>query len=298
MTRALAAALMLTLLTSPGRAAPPTAIGARVAILPLRDAGVAAGVSARIEAAIVEALQATPGFALVNTVNGRLNLPRKLDARVEPQPAARALALGREVGAQRTIAVEATPLGDGIVVYLQALEVPGGRALGSTTVSLPGGDARAPGDREALRAALVRVLDPSRYVGRVALKLDVQGAQLEVDGKPTSFGTIELPVGTHALRATHPAYHDFLRFVDVEFGKTLNIDVNMAMYPLAEGEMTERARRGLVPPPRKMLPWWRTWWALSGAGVVITGVTIGAVFLARPGVERDATAPYTPVPKP
>jgi hypothetical protein len=184
------------------------------------------------------------------------------------------------------------------VVYLQALDVGSGRSLGSTTVSLGSGSTRAPDDRDALRAALVRILDPARYVGRVALKLDVQGAQLEVDGKSVAPGTIELPVGTHALRGTHPAYHDFLRFLDVEFDKTLNIDVNMAMYPLAEGEMTERARRGLPPLPRKKVPWWRSWWALSLSGAIITGVTAGAVLLARPSITGDASVAYRPVPRP
>ncbi len=86
-----------------------------------------------------------------------------------------------------------------------------------------------------------------------------------------------------------------MRFLDVEFDKTLSIDVNMAMYPLAEGEMTERARRGLAPPPRKKVAWWRSWWALSLSGVIITGVTVGAVFLSRPGVTSDSTAPYQPI---
>jgi hypothetical protein len=275
---------------------PAAASNLRVAVLPPRESlGPAA--STRIESALVEALQATPSFSVANLSNGKLTAPHKLG--LESQPGARALALGREVNAQRAVAVEATPLGDGLVVYLQALEVPGGRALGSTTVSLGGGagggDARA-SDREALRAGLVRILDPARYVGRVALKLDVQGAQLEVDGKPVSFGTIELPVGTHALRGTHPAYHDFLRFLDVEFGKTINVDVNMAMYPLAEGEMTERARRGLAPPPRRKIPWWRSWWALSLSGAIITGATVGAVFVTRPGIISDTTTPYKPIP--
>lgn len=287
-------ALVSTLFTSRAQAAPAAT---RVAILPLRDASVPAALGARIEAAVVEALQATPGFSIANLSNGKLTAPRKIDARVDPQPAARALALGRETNAARAIAVEATPLGDGLVIYLQALELPGGHVIGSTTIAFRG-DARAAGDREALRAALVRVLDPSRYVGRVALKLDVQGAQLQVDGKAVPFGTIELPVGTHALRATHPAYHDFLRFLDVEFDKTLNVDVNMAMYPLAEGEMTERGRRASAPLAKRHLPWWRTWWALSCAGVVITGITVGAVLLARPGIQDDASATYKPMPTP
>ena len=121
---------------------------------------------------------------------------------------------------------------------------------------------------------------------------------MQIDGHPTQAGIIELPVGTHALRVTHPAYHDFLRFLDVEFDKTLPVDVNMAAYPLAEGEMTERQRRG-SPLAHKPIPWWRTWWALSLAGVALTGVTVGVVWLARPWLDHgDSSSGYNPTPQP
>ena len=288
-------ALLLLLLPSlaRGAAGPP-----RVAILPARDASLGAA-STRVEAALVEAAQALPGFVVANLNGLRLAGPRKVDARMEAQPSARALALGKEVGAQRAVAVEATPLGDGLVIYLQALEVPSGRSLGSTTVSLGAGSARAGGDRDVLRGALVRILAADRFVGRLQVRLDVRGAEVQIDGHPSRAGIVELPVGTHALRVTHPAYHDFLRFLDVEFDKTLPVDVNMAAYPLAEGEMTERQRRGRGPVPKRHLPWWRTWWALSGAGVVLTGLTVGVVALARPGLPHDdRSTGYQPTPTP
>jgi hypothetical protein len=126
----------------------------------------------------------------------------------------------------------------------------------------------------------------------------VQGAVVQVDGHPAQAGTIELPVGTHALRVTHPAYHDFLRFLDIDFDKTLTVDVNMAAYPLAEGEMTESQRRR-GPIAHRVLPWWRTWWALTLAGVALTGVTVGVVFLARPWLDHgDSSTAYNPTPQP
>jgi hypothetical protein len=267
----------------------------RLALLPPRDVGVAAG---RIEAALLDAAQQLPGFVLANLAAGRLTAPRKTEARLETQPSARALALGRETGAQRAVSVDATPLGDGLVIYLQAIEVPSGRVLGSTTFSLAGGATRSPGDVYAALAALTRILDPSRYAGAVALKLDVQDAEVQVDGRRVAPGNLTLPVGTHALRVTHPAYHDFLRFLDVEFGKSIAVNVNMAAYPLAEGEMTESQRRGAPAPPARRLPWYRRWWAFGAAGVVLTGVTVGVVWLARPSLHEDSTAIFTPTPKP
>ena len=286
------AVLALVLLPSLALAAP-----SKLAICPPHDAGLGPA-AARIDAALADAAQALPGFTIANLTNGKLTGPRRGDARLETQPAARALAFGKELGASRAVAVEATPLGDGLVVYLQALEVPSGRAVGSTTLSFAGGATRAPGDRDVMRAALMRILDPGRYSGRLQIRVDVQGAVVQIDGHPAQAGLVELPVGTHALRVTHPAYHDFLRFLDVEFDKTLPVDVNMALYPLAEGEMTERQRKGL-PVAHKKLPWWRTWWALSLAGVAVTGVTVGVVWLARPWLEKgEASSGFNPTPQP
>ena len=177
--------------------------------------------------------------------------------------------------------------------------MPSGRAIGSTTVSLGGGSARGPGDRDAMRGALMRILDPHRYTGRLARAPRRPGrARCRSTGAPRQTGITELPVGTHALRVTHPAYHDFLRFLDIDYDKTLSVDVNLAAYPLAEGEMTERQRRGL-PIPQQRVPWWRTWWALTLAGVAVTGVTVGVVWLARPWLSHgDSSTAYDPTPQP
>ena len=292
----LAAALAAVVLAAPASlfAAGPL----RLAICPPHDSSLGAA-GARIDAALAEAAQALPGFTVANLgAGGKLSGPRRGDARLELQPAARALAFAKELGAARAVAIEATPLGDGLIVYLQALEAPSGRAIGSTTISLRGGSARAPGDRDVLRGALMRILDPTRYTGRLQVRLDVQGALVQIDGHPAQAGITELPVGTHALRVTHPAYHDFLRFLDIDFDKTLSVDVNLAAYPLAEGEMTERQRRGL-PIPQRRVPWWRTWWALTLAGVAVTGVTVGVVWLARPWLSHgDSSTSYNPMPQP
>lgn len=284
--------ILLCVCTTVARAAPPI----RVAVLPLRESAAGAA-TARLEAALAEALPLLPGVSAVNLSNGKFTSPRKGEGRLESQPSARALSLGRELGAQRVVAVEATPLGDGLVIYVQALEVASGHALASTTFALTGGATRAPGDRDAARAALTRALAPALYVGRLDVKLDVPGSEVQVDGRPSHSGLVELPVGTHALRVTHPAYHDFLRFLDVGFDQTLPVAVNMAAYPLAEGEMTESQRRGL-PLNTRHLPWYRRWYSVVGAGLVLTGVTIGVVWLARPGLHDDSSATLKPIPTP
>ena len=270
----------------------------RVAVLPLRERDTPD--AAHLERAIVEAVQSVQSLQLLNAREGRLSgakaAPR--DARVDPQQAPRAAALGRELGAQRVLAVEASRLGDGRVLYLQAIDPLTAHALNSTTAPIAGdsGEVRAI-DRATLKAAVVRVLDPAGYTGRVQLKVDVAGAEVQVDGHPVRghATALDLPVGTHALRVTHPAYRDFLRFVEVPFDQTLPIAVALSAYPLAEGEMTEKLRK---QAPRKKLPWWRSWWALSIAGAALTGATVGIVWGLRPTVHADRTVTYQPPPGP
>ena len=95
---------------------------------------------------------------------------------------------------------------------------------------------------------------------------------------------------------THPAYHDFLRFLDIEFDKTVTLDVPLAAYPLAEGEMSERQRRATQPARR--LPWYRHWLALGAAGLILTGATAGIVFAAQPGITADRSVSFSARPVP
>ena len=104
---------------------------------------------------------------------------------------------------------------------------------------------------------------PDRHLGTLNLKVDVPGAVVQIDGRrpASTSGPFELAVGTHALRVTHPAYRDFLRFVDIEFDRPLSIDVALSAYPLAEGEMTEKLRKKVGPKVKR--PWWQSWWAIT-----------------------------------
>jgi len=226
---------------------------------------VATGVDPPVERAIEEAVQKIPALLLVPG--------------------------GKKAAAQRWLNVEVVRIGSSRVVYLQANDV-------GSSVSLAGdaGEVVA-ADRPRLRAALARVLDPDHFRGRLALKVDVPGAEVQIDGKkqPEAQKAIELAVGTHAIRVTHPQYRDFLRFADVEYDQTLAIDVALSAYPLAEGEMSEKQRR---LPAKRRVPWWRSWWALSLAGLALTGVTVGAVWGARPTLSYDKIVTYRPSPTP
>jgi hypothetical protein len=126
----------------------------------------------------------------------------------------------------------------------------------------------------------VRLLDPDKYKGTVHLAIDVSGATVFVNGSkitPNAKGEITLPVGTQAVRVTHPEYHDFVRFVDVTFGKAVDVPVGMQQYPIIEknvrGAPTSRDKITYIDPPL-----WRRWYV---AGPVIAALAVTAGILAR-----------------
>jgi hypothetical protein len=286
----LAVAIVL-LVTSSAAAAKPT----RAVLLPIgagRDVA-ESKLGATIEAALVEGLRKLTEVELVNLESTKLHGARELKGDTRPQ--ARGQALARELGAEVAIVAEPQPLGDGAVVYLQVVEV-GGKVRGSTTVAIPADALHSDELERLLRGGVVQIVDPARFVGHAELRVDVKGAEVIVDGHKAASAegarvNLELPVGPHALRVTHPAYRDYLRFIDVAYDRTTIETIAMAAFPLTEGEMAEKRRQAGVPARKP--PWYRSWWALTITGVVLAGATTGIVFAARPGsVSADQHAIY------
>src|SRR5262249_6944452 len=136
--------------------------------------------------------------------------------------------VGKAVGVDRVITGEAGGLAQGFVVYLRVVEVSSGREIASTSMVLKG-DGR--GVRGAAREAAFKLLVPEQYTGKLLVRADAPGAMLYVDGQRVArlpSAAVTIPVGTHALRLSHDSYRDFLRFVDVEFDKTTEIDANLS----------------------------------------------------------------------
>lgn len=187
-------------------------------------------------------------------------------------------ALGRLVGAEVVIAGEIGGLGEAKVVYLGATDVGASRELRSTTLAIGG----ARQDDGGPEGAVVRLLAPERYRGALRLAIDVTGATIYVNGSkvaPPPSGELALPVGTQAVRVTHPAYHDFVRFIDVAYGRTAEVPVRLQQYPIVrrdlQGGPIDRDRVIRVDPP-----WWRRWYVVGPAAVglaIVTGVVVAAI---------------------
>src|SRR5262249_21008355 len=100
--------------------------------------------------------------------------------------------LGKLVGAAVVVSGEASAFADGAVVYLKAVDGARGEEVGTprlvtTTPARPAGPgaaaARPSPAQQAARAAAYRLLAPRDYSGTLALRVDVAGATVFVDGQ-------------------------------------------------------------------------------------------------------------------
>jgi hypothetical protein len=205
--------------------------------------------------------------------------------------------LGKLVGADWVVYGEVGGLGDVQVVYLQLVDVAAGKDLRSTTLQATASDDIDGGTR----GAAVRLVAPDRFVGGVDVKVDVAGAAIYVDGKRLARSpapTLELPVGTHALRVTHPEFRDFVRFVDVPFDRRTTVTVALQQFPVVERDLESRGGEAdadtvVTTGPA---PWYRSWWAIAGFGaVLLTGAAITAAIVAD-GTDADGERPVDPPP--
>ena len=248
-----------------------------VAIAPLSTLGAedtSAGTQ-KLIGQIEAAIAALPATRVVRAqqVSDAIRRARKPQLRACEGDTACLAELGGLVGAQIVISGEVGGLGESRVVYLAATE--NGKELRSTTLAV-GGNA----DGGGASGAAVRLLDPDGYRGTLRFAIDVAGATVYVNGSKAPLsprGELALPVGAQAVRVTHPEYHDFVRFIDVEFGKTTEVPVGMQQYPIVRhdvpGKPINRDRIDYLDPPL-----WRRWYVVGPAAVglaVLTAVVVG-----------------------
>ena len=280
-------------------AAPAQALapGSKVALVPLASLG---GELRAPEAPAVEAALAAELGKAGMTVIGPTQVTAKLKA--ARQPALRACDgddaclkdVGALVGASAVVAGEVGGLGDVQLVYLELVDVATGKELRRTQAPIGGG-------ATALRAAVMRLVDPARHVGTLKVTTAVDGAVIFVDGRRvgrTPLAPMTLPVGAHALRVTHPETRDFVRFVDVEFEQTTAIDAELARYEAIDTAVSATGAPAGSPAARRGAPrspaWYRRWWAVAGFSAVVLGGAIVAGTALADDVPADASGTIGP----
>lgn len=189
--------------------------------------------------------------------------------------------IGKVVGANVVIAGEVVGLGEAKVIYLGASEA--GKEPRSTTLTLGGKD-----DGGGPQGAIIRLLEPDKFRGLLHFTIDAHGATVYINGARAGLdakGNLALPVGTQAVRVTHPEYQDFVRFVDVNYAKQTDVQVDMKQYPVVQKDLQGKPinKDGViyVDPP-----WYRRWYTVAGGAVVlgvVSAVVVGYLVHDLPG---------------
>lgn len=247
-----------------------------VAVAPLSTLGVEdkSATTAAAIAQIESAIATLPDHVVISTTNVSVAIDRAKQPQLKvcDRDAACLSRLGKLVGAHIVISGEIGGLGDAQVIYLSATDVAAAKDLRSTTFAVGANDADG-----GPAGAIVRLLDPGKYLGTLQLAIDVPGATVFINGAKATLtrGTaLALPVGTHALRVTHPHYRDFIKFVSVPYGRPLDVAVVMARHPIVEHDVQaaqHRAGAAVAVEP----PLYRRWYV---AGPALLALSIGAGF--------------------
>jgi hypothetical protein len=185
-------------------------------------------------------------------------------------------------------------LGDEISLDLSALD-PAGAVAQRVVVSLPAAAAeRAP----LLDELLVRLLTPRQWTGALQVRVFSQapanlvaGAQIWLDGAPAGATPLPGPIsrlspGKHIVMIAKEGFRDFSTFVNVSFGKTALLEVDLANATVV-GQFKEEARPAPAPspapPPQKVLRRLEPSWSL-GKTIYFFGAVAGALVAGGGGV--------------
>lgn len=271
--------------TKPPATSTPTPAGPqRIALAPLATLGVEAGAKevGSLHGDLERALGGLPGVTVVDhaAVAKAIAAARKPALRSCDGDAACLADLGTLVSADLVVFGELGGLGDAKIVYLSLIDVRARAQLRTATLQIDrDGTARDGG----AAGAAVRLIAPERYQGLLEVHSSVAGAAVYLNGQAigqTPLTPRRVAVGTHAVRITHPEHRDFVRFVDITFDATTTVDAPLAPFAVVSSSVlqTPGEQAPTVITRETPAPWYRRWWAVAAAGVVLgaaTGITVG-----------------------
>jgi len=268
---AVVAALMLAARAGWAQPAPPRVVAlVPLSVLGTEDTSVS---TKKLTSQLEAALAALPNTRVVTSaqVADAIKRAKKPQLKVCDRDPACLGEVGKLVGATIVVDGEVAGLGESKIVYLAATDATTAKELRSTTLSV-GAKADSGGGPTG---AAVRLLEPDRYRGVLRFVIDAKGATIYVNGSKAVLGAkneIALPVGTQAVRVTHPEYRDFVRFIDVPYSQTTDVTVGMTAYPIIQHDLQGKPINSdtvqYIDPP-----WYRRPLFVAGGAVVLTVAT-------------------------
>jgi PEGA domain len=191
--------------------------------------------------------------------------------------------LGVLIGAAVVVTGQVGGLGDARVIYLSAVDTSSGREIGSTTWT--------PGADDSAAAALIRMLFPAQYTGQLRVLSNVKDALIYVNGNrlgAASAPGYTLPVGTHALRVTHPESRDFVRFVDIRYAAVTEVTVTLQPLPVVQRDLSRRPSAAASEPAHHGF---RRWWIIAAGAVGLAALAGAVAYYQADDFEPDITLP-------
>jgi hypothetical protein len=279
---------------------PPAAPVTSIAITPLSTLGSedTSAAAKKLEAELARELSAASGAKITGSADviEAIRKAKKPILRACDGDASCLADVGKLVSTSHVVFGEVGGLGDVQVVYLILVDTTSGKEVRRTQVSL----AAAAAEQGGMKGGAIRLLDPEKFAGRLAITTPVKDAVIYVDGRrvgKTPTPAFPLAVGPHALRVTHPEHRDYVRFVDVAFDRDTAVPVELVPYDAIDTELgttgpgTPKSNVTYVDVPP---PWYRRPWAIGAfAALALTGAVIVGVATAD-GVPFDASGTVKP----
>jgi hypothetical protein len=151
-------------------------------------------------------------------------------------------------------------------------------------------NAGTPQEREAVRAALA---EAETKVGKLVLTVDVEGAELTVDGDAVGRSPFAAPFyfepGQRTLRVRRDGYRDVSQTQQIEAGRTTQVKITMSS---GQGDSTVLERPVFPDVGGDAASGWtpaKTAVIASGAGLAVVAFGVGIVFTMKGGsLDSDA----------
>ena len=156
-------------------------------------------------------------------------------------------------------------IGEGRVINLKLIDVRSAKELRRASEKASGEEKQLIAN---IRRAAVELLAPELFVGKLEINAAQPNVNIVIDGQlagrtPLADATIPLTVGRHAIEANGEGLVPFTSFVDIAYGESVPVKIDLPANSLFIGGRA---------------PFRSRWWTWVAASVGVVGLGVGTVF--------------------